>query len=92
MFTGNFINGRSLYVGQNSAVHGIWFNGQYGNSAAWILGDMTSLSNGWAPYGIWAWSQSDVSCPSLINVWQEKWNNNWAYSVTATVECLSGDN
>ena len=77
-----------MYVGENK-VYGIWFNGQYGVAAAWILGEITSLAYKSYHFG---WASSHRSCPSLTKIWREKLNNEWLYSTTAIVECLSGYN
>ena len=85
-FTGNFINGRHLYVGQNP-VFGIWYNGLYGDAADWVLGWMSELAEGRVTYG-WALSNQDTSCPSLTKEWDQWWYNQWVNSETDNVKCL----
>ena len=88
-FTGTFINGRHLYVKPNK-VHGIWFNGEYGDAAEWVLGSMSNLAEGKLTYGV-AKNKKNTFCPSLTKVWNEYLNNQWTHSTTAIVKCLSGD-
>ena len=83
--TGNFINRRNLYVGENK-VFGIWFDDQKDDAADWVLGSMTNLAEGYG-YG-WAFNHQDTSCPSSNKEWHEWWKNEWAYSETALLECL----
>jgi len=88
-FTGTFINGRHLYVEQNK-VYGIWFNGEYGVKADWVIGYMSDLAKGKLSVGF-AFNNKDTFCPSLTKVWEHDFNNQWTYSTTAIVKCLSGD-
>ena len=82
MFTGDFVNGRHLYVEQNK-VFGIWFDGDYGD---WLIGWMSDLAegNGYS----WAYNNGDTSCPLLTDLWYEWWNNQWTFSKTAIVDCV----
>ena len=87
-FTGNFINGRHLYV-ENNNLLGIWFNGLSGNEANWVLGWMSSLSEGKVTIG-WAKNAKDTSCPTMIKAWNEWWSGQWQYQKMGVVRCLSG--
>ena len=87
-FHGSAINGRHLYVEQNN-VFGIWFNGEYGEAADWVIGWMTSIADQELSYG-WAMSNQDTSCPSVTKEWDEWWNSQWLKSETAIVKCSSG--
>ena len=84
--SGNLINGRHLYVKQDK-VFGIWFDGQNGYHADWILGYMTSIAEGKLTLA-WAYLNKDSSCPSLNKEWNEWWNYQWVFSETAFLECL----
>ena len=86
-FTGNFINGRNLYVKEDK-MFGIWFNGKSGGAADWVIGWMSALAegNGYS----WAQNNRDLSCPSLSKEWDEFWNNQWQYSQKGVVQCVSG--
>ena len=88
-FTGTFINGRHLYVDQNK-FYGIWFDGEYGGAADWVIGLMSNLAEGKVTYGL-ALSNLDTFCPSLTKEWEEYFNLQWTYSTKAIVKCLSGD-
>ena len=85
MLTETLINGRNLYVGPNK-LYGIWFTGK-GN---WILGQLTNLARGSVTNG-WARNYEDISCPSLTKIWTEFDKDQFVFSITAIVECLSGD-
>ena len=89
MFTGNLINGRYLYVEQNQ-VYGIWFNGETGDGAYWVLGWMSALAEGKVTNG-WAMINEDTSCPSFSKVWKEWWNSQFYYTQSATLQCYSGN-
>ena len=88
LFTGHVIKGRHLYVEQNQE-YGIWFDGEYGGAASWIIGPMSNIAGGQLTYG-WAFNNENTSCPSSSKVWEEWWNSQWQYSETATVECSLG--
>ena len=87
-FSGNFLNGRHLYVDQNS-VFGIWFDGEYGDAADWVLGLMSNIAEGKLTYG-WVMSNQDTSCPSWTKVWTEWWNSQWIIAERGIIKCLSG--
>ena len=87
-FTGNFINGRHLYVDQNN-VSGIWFDGEYGDAADWVVGWMSNIAVGKLKNG-YVLSNSDTSCPSMTKVWLEWWTSQWLNSETGIMKCLSG--
>ena len=89
-FTGTYISGRHLYVKENK-VFGIWFNGEYGDEAAWEIGYMTSITKNLKSYSAYNINK-DTSCASLTKVWKEYFNKQWTYSTKATVKCVSGDN
>ena len=84
-FTGNFINERHLYVGQNP-VYGIWYNGLHGAAAGWMSGLMSDLSAGKLLFG-WAKNNENTTCPSFTKVWDEWWNSKWLNSETAITGC-----
>ena len=85
MFDGERINGRHLYVERNRVL-GIWFNGEYGDAADWVLGWMSDLAEGKYTHG-WAMSYQDTSCPSVTKEWDEWWTNQWQFSKTGIVKC-----
>ena len=85
-FTGNFINGRHLYVEDNN-IFGIWYNGLSGDAANWVLKSMSDLAEGYG--NSWVVNNEETSCPSLSKVWDEWWNNQWQ-SKMGVVQCLSG--
>ena len=87
-FTGNYLNGRHLYVDQNS-VFGIWFDGEYGDAADWVVGWMSNIAVGKLKNG-YVLSNSDTSCPSMTKVWLEWWTSQWLTSETGIMKCLSG--
>ena len=91
-FTGTLINGRHLYITKKQFyTYGIWFNGQYGDAAGWVIDKISYLTEG-------ATIRSNESkkdkqfCPSVIKVWQEMKMTRWTNSTTAIVQCLSGNN
>ena len=89
-FTGNFIYGRPLYVDEKQ-IYGIWFDGKPWVES-WIIGPMTELKAGYYNLNYWVMSNRDTSCPAVTKVWDDTRTDQWADSITAIVQCLSGDN
>lgn len=86
-FNGTLINGRPLYVGE-SETYAIWFDGDSGSAAGWMIGTLSDLKIG-NHYGFGLINQ-DTKCPTLTGVLKEWINNNWETNENGRLECVPG--
>ena len=83
-FNGTRINGRPLYMGPKP--YAMWFNGESGTDANWIIGRISDLDMGKFNYGF-IHNQQDTPCPDFDMTTKEWWESEFVIA-NITTKCV----
>ena len=87
---GTRFHGRPIYIGENDA-YGIWFDGESGTDAHWLIGPVQNLVDGNYNWAIMA-SNHDAECPVGSRIWLESANGRFNQNPNIIVTCNISSN